>query len=137
MTLPLSRRRVIASTSGAALIPVLSSCGLDEGLEEEELEPPATGISLMGITDVPVGGCAVNADLKIVVSQPVEGDFKAFSAVCTHQGCLVDSSADGEIPCKCHGSRFSLTDGSVLTGPATEALAQVGISVVDGVVTAG
>ena len=78
---------------------------------------------------MPVGGCFVNADAKVVVTQPTEGDFKAFSAVCTHQGCLVESSSDGEIPCPCHGSRFSLEDGSPVSGPATAALAPVEISV--------
>ena len=68
-------------------------------------------------------------DAKVVVTQPTEGDFKAFSAVCTHQGCAVKSSTDGNIPCPCHGSTFSLEDGSVITGPATTGLEAVEIAV--------
>ena len=69
------------------------------------------------------------AGSKVVLTQPTEGDFKAFSAVCTHQGCIVESSSDGEIPCPCHGSRFSLDDGSPQSGPASSALAPVEITV--------
>jgi Rieske Fe-S protein len=76
-----------------------------------------------------VGGCFVVSGAKVVVTQPTEGDFKAFSAVCTHQGCLVESSPEGEIPCPCHSSRFSLDDGSPLSGPATASLAPVEITV--------
>ncbi len=78
---------------------------------------------------MPVGGCFVVSAAKIVLTQPTEGDFKAFTAVCTHQGCLVETSTDGEIPCPCHGSRFSLDDGSPQSGPATAALAPVEITV--------
>ena len=58
------------------------------------------------------------------------------SAVCTHQGCLVDTVANGTISCPCHGSAFSLT-GEVTSGPATQSAARAApFSVVDGVVTA-
>ena len=101
------------------------------------MESPSTVIStassaaaaLATTSSVPVGGCFVNADAKVVVTQPTEGDFKAFSAVCTHQGCLVESSSDGEIPCPCHLSHFSLEDGSPLSGPASAPLAPVEITV--------
>jgi Rieske Fe-S protein len=41
----------------------------------------------------------------------------------------VETSSEGEIPCPCHGSRFSLEDGSPLSGPATASLASVEITV--------
>ena len=93
-------------------------------------------VSQVATSDVPVQGCAVLAEEKIVVTQPAEGEFKAFSAACTHQGCLVSSSKDGVIPCTCHGSEFSLADGAVLKGPAEAALTEVPVEVRDGVVTA-
>ena len=49
-----------------------------------------------------------------MVTQPTEGDFKGFSAVCTHQGCLVANVDGGTINCTCHGSQFSIEDGSVV-----------------------
>ena len=57
---------------------------------------------------------------KVVVTQPAAGEFKAFSAVCTHLQCLVDQVASGTIDCPCHGSQFSVKNGSVVTGPATQ-----------------
>jgi Rieske Fe-S protein len=78
---------------------------------------------------VPVGGGAVLTDQKIVVTQPKAGTFAAFTAVCTHLGCLVDSVSGGTINCPCHGSKFSITNGSVVNGPATSPLAAVSIKV--------
>lgn len=136
MSLPLTRRGVLATGTGVAALPALAACG-DETSDQEAAEPeaPSTGTVLVDTADVPVGGCAVVQDHKVVVTQPDEGEFKAFSAVCTHQGCLVSSSSDGVIPCTCHGSDFSLTDGSVIKGPADEPLAEVSVEVRDGVVT--
>lgn len=71
---------------------------------------------------VPVGG-GVILEEKYVVTQPTSGAFKAFTAICTHQGCPVTSVEDGVIKCPCHSSEFSISDGSVKQGPATEALA--------------
>jgi Rieske Fe-S protein len=81
------------------------------------------------VADVPVGGGTVLAAQKVVVTQPEAGTFKAFSAVCTHQGCLVASVASGTITCPCHGSTFSAADGSVTGGPATSALAPASVTV--------
>jgi Rieske Fe-S protein len=50
------------------------------------------GGEVVGSTsDVPEGGGTVFSQQKVVVTQPEPGDFKAFTAVCTHQGCLVNS----------------------------------------------
>lgn len=55
-------------------------------------------------------------DEKVVVPQPEQGDFKAFSAIRTHQNCLVSGVSEGTVDCACHGSRFRITDGSVERG---------------------
>ncbi len=65
----------------------------------------------------------------MVVTQPSAGEFKAFSATCTHQGCAVKSVSDGVINCPCHNSNFSIADGSVQSGPATKPLPSVAITV--------
>lgn len=69
---------------------------------------------------------------KIVVTQPTSGTFKAFSAICTHQGFLVTDVAGGTITCNHHGSRYSATTGAVEQGPAPAALAEVAVTVKDG-----
>ncbi|MFZ4302395.1 Rieske (2Fe-2S) protein [Streptomyces cinereoruber] len=84
--------------------------------------PGGDGEALARTSEIPVGGGAVFAEEKVVVTQPTAGEFKAFSAVCTHQGCLVNKVADGTIDCPCHGSKFRVADGSVVTGPATRPL---------------
>ena len=78
---------------------------------------------------IPVGGGKIFADQKVVVTQPTSGDFKAFSAVCTHQACLVSDVADGTINCACHGSEFDITTGAVKKGPATKALPEKSVTV--------
>ncbi len=93
------------------------------------------GPTTVAAADVPVGGGVILADPKVVVTQPAAGEFKAFTAVCTHQGCTVASVADGVIVCPCHGSRFSITDGSVEGGPAPAPLASVPVSVSGGTIT--
>lgn len=129
-----SRRSVLAA--GAATL--VTGCGGDDGgpsAPETEATPGASdsasasrgssapgGEELARTADVPVGGGTIVKDRKIVVTQPEAGEFKAFSAVCTHQQCLVGSVEDGLIVCPCHGSRFRVTDGSVERGPATRPL---------------
>ena len=73
-------------------------------------------------SEVPVGGGKIYKSQKVVVTQPTEGDFKAFSAICTHQSCVVTKISGEDIDCRCHGSKFSIKDGSVVNGPATKPL---------------
>jgi Rieske Fe-S protein len=82
--------------------------------------------------DVPLKGGVILPDMAVVVTQPSAGTYKAFSAICTHQGCLVGSVDNNEIICPCHGARYSAEDGSVLQGPAQEALAQGPVAVEGG-----
>ena len=88
-----------------------------------------TGTVLGKTSQIPVGGGMVFTDAKVVVTQPTKGQYKAFSAVCTHVGCLCNQVADGTINCPCHGSKFKITDGSVVTGPAPAPLAAKTVTV--------
>ena len=91
-------------------------------------EAGSGGTALGPASQVPVGGGKVFKAQKVVVTQPRAGTFKAFSSVCTHQGCSVDEVADGTINCPCHGSKFSAADGSVTEGPAKRPLAAKQVS---------
>jgi nitrite reductase/ring-hydroxylating ferredoxin subunit len=108
-----SRRAVLAGAAagaaGAAVVAALAACSSDK---------PSTsggGSTAGGVkkSDIPEGGGKVYGDDKIVVTQPTAGTYKAFSAVCTHQGCILAEVSGGTINCSCHGSKFSIADGSV------------------------
>jgi len=81
---------------------------------------------------VAVGSGYINKTSEIVVTQPTAGEYKAFTAICTHQGCTVGSVSNNVIQCPCHGSEYSAKDGSVIQGPATQALAAKTIKVSGG-----
>ncbi|MFI1420543.1 Rieske (2Fe-2S) protein [Streptomyces sp. NPDC020731] len=119
-----TRRTVLLATGAAALA---AGCGSDGGGGAASSD--TAGQELTSTADVPVGGGTVLPDEKIVVTQPEEGDFKAFSAICTHRNCVVADVADGTVNCACHGSRFKITDGSVEHGPATRPLPEERITV--------
>ncbi|MDQ4051234.1 MAG: Rieske (2Fe-2S) protein [Actinomycetota bacterium] len=147
-TTAVSRRHALggAATIGLGL-PLLAACGDDGGTATEPSErppssvpgsePPASapttknGGPAKGIattSEVPVGSGVVLADDEVVITQPTEGEFKAFTAICTHQGCTVVEVTD-TINCTCHFSTFSITDGSPTGGPAPTPLAEIPISV--------
>ncbi|GHI09298.1 hypothetical protein AQI88_31545 [Streptomyces cellostaticus] len=89
----------------------------------------AGGTALAKTSDIPEGGGKIFKDKGVVVTQPTAGTYKAFSSKCTHQGCAVGSVASGVIVCPCHNSHFSVEDGSVKQGPATQALPAAKITV--------
>ncbi len=95
----------------------------------ETSSAPAAGGALAKTTDIPVGGGTIFKDAKIVVTQPTAGQFKAFTAVCTHKQCIVANVEGGTINCACHGSKYSITDGSVKNPPAPAPLTAVPIKV--------
>jgi Rieske Fe-S protein len=134
-TAGLSRRHALAGAATVGLgVPLLAACGGgDSGTATDPTtgtSGPASGGGVLTTTDqIEVGGGTIFADRQVVVTQPSEGDFKGFSSTCTHQGCTVGSVSDGQINCPCHGSQFSIEDGSVTTGPATTGLPEVQLDV--------
>lgn len=90
--------------------------------------------ALANVSDIPENGGVVLAARKIVLTRTTGDQVKAFTAVCTHLQCLVNKVSDGTIQCPCHGSAFDAATGAVVNGPAASPLAEVSISVVNGVV---
>ncbi|WP_030205275.1 Rieske (2Fe-2S) protein [Streptomyces sp. NRRL S-87] len=144
------RRTVLAAGAAAVATGALTGCGTEDGTKSREdaaaepstsssgpsgeaaPSPAASGDPLVKTADVPVGGGTVIKEQKVVVTQPKKGEFKAFSAVCTHQGCLVNKVADGTIDCPCHGSKYAIADAKVVAGPAPKPLPEKKITVADG-----
>jgi Rieske Fe-S protein len=118
------------AAAGVAL-PVIAACGGGDDGTGSTTGTSGGSSSGGGIktSEIPVGGGKIFADDKLVVTQPSSGDFKAFSAVCTHAGCVVSRIADGTIDCPCHGSRYSIEDGSVEDGPAPKPLPEKTVTV--------
>jgi Rieske Fe-S protein len=142
-----SRRALFAGAGVAAAAIVVAGCssynansGVGASAPATTSAPAATGGAggsaaggasgaLAATSEVPVDGGKILKDKKIVITQPASGTFKAFTAVCTHMGCTVGSVSGGTINCPCHGSKYSIKDGSVVNGPAPKALAPIAIKV--------
>lgn len=142
-----ARRTVVAAVGAAGLAVALTACGSDSdssgsstsqadsnaggggASSDSSASSGSGGTALAKTSDIPEGGGTIFKDKGVVVTQPTAGNFKAFSSKCTHQGCAVGSVADGVIVCPCHNSHFSVEDGSVKKGPATQPLPAAQISV--------
>jgi cytochrome b6-f complex iron-sulfur subunit len=131
-----SRRAVLlgAGLLGAA---ALAGCGSSSGSAHAGATPTTTSASptpLATVAQIPVGGAIGVKDAAnkpIILSQPTAGQVKAFTAICTHQGCTVAPKGQ-ELDCPCHGSRYNAFTGAVLNGPATQPLAAVPVTVSGG-----
>jgi Rieske Fe-S protein len=149
-----TRRTVVAMAGTTGLAAALAACGSSGsgsasgsgdsgssssagGAQSGGQSAPAGGgkTPLAKTSQIPEGGGMVFADQKVVVTQPTAGEFKAFSAICTHMGCTVSQVKDGTIDCPCHGSKYHITDGSVAGGPAPKPLPPAKITVAGGEVT--
>jgi Rieske Fe-S protein len=126
------RRTVLRSAgvlgAGMAGVAALAACGSDLSQAASGAASQAVGSATdaaknaVKAAEIPVGGGTVLADAQVVITQPKSGEFKAFSAVCTHAGCIVADVSGGTINCGCHGSQFDIATGAVRSGPATQPL---------------
>ncbi|MEU3340212.1 Rieske (2Fe-2S) protein [Streptomyces sp. NPDC006668] len=147
-----ARRTVVAAVGAAGLAVALTACGSSDDNSSSSSDTQAGanagnggtaggdasasapsgsggGTALAKTADIPEGGGKIFKDKSVVVTQPASGTFKAFSTKCPHQGCAVSSISNGVIVCPCHGSEFSVTDGSVKKGPATTGLTAQNVTV--------
>jgi Rieske Fe-S protein len=148
-----TRRSMLAGVGLAGLAGTLAACGTKStsGASDSAVSPAGgassaaaagsgsgqSSAALATTSEIPVGGGKVFGGPKVVVTQPTAGDFKGFSAICTHMGCTVDQVANGTIDCPCHGSQFSVKDGSVVAGPAPSPLPAAAIKVTGNNITLG
>ena len=153
-----TRRGVLAGVGLAGLAGVITACGAGGSSKQSrrdqrgdhpggpgERAPPRPAAArasapssapaanaLASTSQIPVGGGADFPGAQVVVTQPAASEFKAFSAVCTHMGCIVNQIGNGTIDCPCHGSQYSIKTGAVVAGPAPTPLPAKNIKVSGG-----
>ncbi|MFC7488872.1 Rieske (2Fe-2S) protein [Knoellia sp. CPCC 206453] len=129
------RREALRAVGAVAIAGAgLTACGTSADDVADAASSAASGAAsaagdLAKKADIPVGGGKIFDSAKVVITQPTAGEYKAFSAVCTHQGCTVSGVADGTINCACHGSKFDIATGDVKAGPATSGLPAKSVTV--------
>src|SRR5262245_38237217 len=130
-----TRRTVMRGVCGATCAAGLMACGGGRGATPAPSAtsapvPSAPAVptsaeaqpALAATADIPLGGGRIFPDYRLVATQPAAGDLRAFTAICTHDGCVLTTVSDATIGCPCHGSRFAITDGAVVHGPALRGL---------------
>lgn len=127
-----TRRATLAGATAMIGAASLAACSAGEpgGSGGSVGTPAADGSTKVKLSDIPVGG-GVSAKVggqPVLLAQPQKGTVVAFSAICTHQGCVVQP-ANGEFDCPCHGSRFAASTGDILQGPASRPLTKLRASV--------
>ncbi|MFJ9842268.1 Rieske (2Fe-2S) protein [Kitasatospora sp. NPDC101155] len=134
-TSPATSRRTLLCGAAAVLAAggtvAVTGCSSSAGSSAPSSAPKGP-VDLGPASAIPEGGGKVFREQKIVVTQPTAGQYKAFSAKCTHAGCIVDQVKKEQIQCPCHGSRFGIADGAVQDGPAPSPLPAYTVTVEGG-----
>ncbi|WP_026239515.1 Rieske (2Fe-2S) protein [Parafrankia discariae] len=137
---------LVVTAAGAAAGYVIAS-----GSSAADPKPPAAEANAAGgapaagnpttplanLADIPANGGLVIEDASTVLTRDGGDGIKAFTSVCTHQGCNVSSVEGGQIICPCHGSKFDARTGARVAGPAKQPLAPIPVTVRDGAVFSG
>ena len=117
-----SRRTFLLGTAATFAGAFLAACGKAPSAE-------------VAATQVPVGS-AVIVD-KIIIAQPTEGQFVAYSTACPHQGSSITQVDGSTVKCPSHGSVFDIATGTPVSGPATTGMTTVPVTESAGTVVAG
>ncbi|NLT29162.1 MAG: Rieske (2Fe-2S) protein [Propionibacterium sp.] len=121
-------RRTVLKGVGVTALVGATGLGLSACTEPRDTGRPDEGeAETVDAAEVPVGSGTILDNY--VVTQPTEGDFRGFSAICPHQFCKVTVVKQTNIVCQCHGSEFDINDGSVTAGPSLEPLPEAPVTV--------
>jgi cytochrome b6-f complex iron-sulfur subunit len=129
----LPRRRFLKSLLGFSIV---STLGMVVTPIVGFLVPPKTAGGAAGgrilagtVADIPVGqGKVVAMGSKPAIVVNTDAGVRAFSAICTHLGCIVGWDTTSKvIQCPCHDGRFSPASGAVLAGPPPAPLPAISV----------
>ncbi|OFP63711.1 iron-sulfur protein [Corynebacterium sp. HMSC074C01] len=107
-----SRRLFLLGTATTFAGAYLAACGKEPSAE-------------IAATEIPVGS-AIIVD-KVIFAQPTQGEFKAYSQTCPHQGSLITKIEGMTATCTSHYSSFDLSNGEVTGGPSPKPLTEYGV----------
>lgn len=128
-----SRRTFLAASGIATAAVTLGACS--SGPEQEQFSGGVLTRALR-LDELPVGESLQQAvgSNQILIYRESETSVRAYSAVCTHQGCIVGTSDTATDPfiCPCHSSKFDKTSGEAIAGPAQRPLTKHDTSIEDG-----
>lgn len=124
--------RFLAGLAGVSTVGIVATPIVGFLIPTKESTTAAGGkVPVGSVAQIPPGqGKVVAVGSKPAIVVNVDGSFKAYSAICTHLGCIVafDPNAHA-IVCPCHDGHFSPANGSVISGPPPAPLASLTVSV--------
>ena len=132
--LPNRRTFLVASGAAATAAVALTACTSDP---DQETFSGGTLTKALALEDLAPGSSAqmaVGANQVLIYRERAEV-VHAYSAVCTHQGCIVGANDDGASPsfvCPCHASHFEKLTGKAVSGPAQRPLMRHKTAIEDG-----
>jgi cytochrome b6-f complex iron-sulfur subunit len=140
---PITRRRSIQlllgfsiiATIGGIVVPIIAYL-----IPREDTTAYGGPTNVGAVEDFPLNSAKIVSvnDKPVIVVNTKAGELKAFSAICTHLGCIVSWSARKSIiHCPCHDGFFNPVTGAVVSGPPPSPLPQYELVVKDGNVLIG
>jgi len=83
-----------------------------------------------------VGGAALvqSGNSSFLAVRVAQDTINVFTAVCTHEQCIVTGFSSATFVCPCHGSQYN-TSGAVVQGPAPQRLRQFNSQLTNNVLT--
>ena len=122
----LSRRGLLGAFAGVAVAIGFGSFG-------ESAMAAAKTYTACKTTDIKVGSAKIitipKTKIRVAITQPKKGVFKAFQPICTHQGAQITGISGTNLVCRQHGATFSTTTGAATGGPTRKALKSYKVTV--------
>jgi nitrite reductase/ring-hydroxylating ferredoxin subunit len=122
----LSRRGLLGAFAGVAVAIGFGSFG-------ESAMAAAKTYTACKTTDIKVGSAKIitipKTKIRVAITQPKKGVFKAFQPICTHQGAQITGISGSNLVCRQHGATFSTTTGAATGGPTSKGLKSYRVTV--------